>query len=123
MLRDKITGEEREVDIVIQSRAGTYDVAIGIEVVGWSRPAGTPWIERMRAKHANLPVDKLILVSESGFAKPAIKKAAFYNIETLQIEEAMATVGRFFLRCGCGVFETVTMNLSAPSSFGLKTSR
>ena len=56
-------------------------------------------------------VDKLILVSKSGFAKPAIKKAAFYNIETLQIEEAMATDWPLLSKLKYeGVFETVTMN-------------
>ncbi|MBI5429155.1 MAG: restriction endonuclease [Nitrosomonadales bacterium] len=91
MLRDKVTQENREVDVLVTARTANYKVAIGIEVVSWSRPAGTPWVERMRAKHDNLEIDKLILVSQSGFTKPAIVKASFYGIETLTVERAIAT--------------------------------
>ena len=42
----------------------------------------------MRAKHDNLPTDKLILVSESGFYEPARRKAEFYGIEVLTLEDA-----------------------------------
>ena len=91
MLRDKVTQEDREVDVLITICAANYSVAIGVEVVSWSRPAGTPWVERMRAKHDNLQIDKLILVSQSGFTRPAIEKARFYGIETLTVERACAT--------------------------------
>ncbi len=111
MLRDTVTGEEREVDVLIRTRAANYEVAIGIEVVGLSRPAGTPWVEKMRGKHENLPIDKLILVSETGFSAPAIKKARFYNIETLTIEEALGADWPLLSKLESnGVFELTTIN-------------
>ena len=91
MLVDKVTHEEREVDVLIAANAANYMIAIGLEVVDHSRRAGTPWVENMRAKHANLPVDKLVLVSKRGFTKPALVKARFYGIETLTIERALVT--------------------------------
>lgn len=88
MLSDRVTGEPREVDVLVVASTATYQVTLGIEVIAWGRPADTPWIEKMRAKHENLPTDKLILVSESGFTGPAKRKAEFYGIETLTIDEA-----------------------------------
>jgi hypothetical protein len=110
MLKDKVTGEDREVDVLLSARAATYDVSIGIEVVSWSRPADTPWIEKMRAKHANLDIDRTILVSERGFTGPAVKKAQFYRIETLTIQEALATDWPLLSSLeSSGVFELTTI--------------
>ena len=91
MVRDKVTREGREVDVLITTRAANYNVAMGIEVVAWNRPAGTPWVKKMRAKHDNLEIDKVILISKSGFTKPALAKARFYNSECLTLEAACAT--------------------------------
>lgn len=91
MLPDSVTNELREVDILITAPAGAYSVKIAIEVIGRSRKADTPWIESMRAKHSNLPTNKLILVSEKGFARSAVKKAQFYGIETITLEQAKDT--------------------------------
>jgi hypothetical protein len=110
MLRDKVTNEEREVDILITTTAGSYTLTIGIEVVSWARPAGTPWVERMRARHDNLPVDKLVLVSESGFTGPAEVKAKFYGIETLTVESALNTDWSLVATMtGTGAFEVTTL--------------
>lgn len=90
MLTDKITGEEREVDVLISSNASGYEINIAIEVIARQRRAGTPWVEAMHSKHSSLPTDKLILVSESGFTLPALQKAKFYGFEALTIETALA---------------------------------
>ena len=91
MLPDSVTGGQREVDVLITSQVAGYIVRIAIEVIATNRKADSPWIEKMRAKHDNLPTDKLILVSESGFAKRAEIKAKFYGIATLSIEAATET--------------------------------
>lgn len=88
MLQDKVTGVEREVDVLITRQVANYNVTIGIEVIDRKDPASAPWVEQMRARCENLEIDKLILVSRNGFTKPAIKKAHFYNIETLTLDEA-----------------------------------
>jgi len=111
MLRDKVTNEEREIDILITTTAGSYTLTIGVEVVSWARPAGTPWVERMRARHDNLPVDKLVLVSESGFTGPAEVKAKFYGIETLTVESALNTDWSLVATMiDKGAFEVTTFN-------------
>lgn len=91
LVPDSVTRELREVDILISANVSGYTVKVAIEVIGRSRKADTPWIESMRAKHENLPTDKLILVSEKGFAKTAKAKACFYGIETMTVEAACGT--------------------------------
>lgn len=91
LLHDKVTGEPREVDVYIESPAAGYEVTISIEVVARGRRADTPWIESMHAKHSTLPTDKLILVAESGFTKPALDKAKFFGHEAVTIGEALRT--------------------------------
>lgn len=91
MLQDKISGDFREVDILISTKSSSYDVLIAFEVVARSRKADTPWVESMYSKHSSLATDKLILVSEKGFTSTALKKAKFYGIETVTIENALMT--------------------------------
>lgn len=111
MLTDRVNGEQREVDILVVAAAGGYTVQIGIEVISWARPADTPWIEKMRAKHDNLSTDKLVLVSESGFYEPARRKADFYGIEVLTLEEANeADWPLIATLTATGVFEVMTIS-------------
>jgi hypothetical protein len=88
LLLDARSGEEREVDIVIETFAGNHPIRIGIEVIDQGRRASSPWIESTFAKHADLPIDKTILVSRSGFYKPALLKAQSLKMETLTVQEA-----------------------------------
>src|SRR5688572_9245818 len=71
LLIDRVTGLKREVDITIEAHAKGVALTIGIEVVDLSRRADIEWINKMSGKHKNLPTDKLILVSRSGFTGPA----------------------------------------------------
>ena len=89
-LLDRVTGTLREVDIVIESAVGDYPVFISVECCDRSRPATVEWVEQQHGKHANLPTNKLILVSRSGFTRSAEDKARLYNIETLAIADAAA---------------------------------
>jgi hypothetical protein len=75
MLIDAVTGDEREVDVVIRSRPAGYELVISVEAVGRSRPATVEWVEQMLGKHKHLPTDKLVLVAQRGFSKQARRKA------------------------------------------------
>jgi len=88
LLKDYRTGENREVDIYIETKSGIHPIRIGIEVIDHKRPASTPWIESISKKHEDLPIDKSIAVSRSGFYQPALKKAEALKIDALTLEEA-----------------------------------
>lgn len=86
---DQVTEQPREVDIVIETKVGTHPFVIGIECVDRNRPMDAPWIEQIHNKHQDLgDVDKTIVVSKSGFTKPALKKAEQRKIEPLTLNEA-----------------------------------
>ncbi len=91
LLIDTYTGAKREVDIFIESTCGLHDVKISIEVSAKSRPADVIWVEQLVSKHSNLPTNKLALISESGYTKEALLKAAAQNVEVLTLEEATDT--------------------------------
>lgn len=111
MLRDKVTGELREVDVLVEVTAASYPVTLGLEVVAWARVADVQWVERMHCKHTHLPTDKLVLVSENGFSKQAIRKAEFLGIETLTMDEAFSTDWALAAELEeSGFFELTTMH-------------
>jgi len=90
-LEDKITGQQREVDIVINVSGSTHPIIIGVECKGGGcnpRPASVEWVEQMWGKHTSLPTDKLILVAKGGFTESAKKKASWLGIECLGLEDA-----------------------------------
>lgn len=90
ILRDRVTNDDREVDVVIEIETPLYRCIIGVECRDRSRPADVEWVEQASAKHANL-TDKLVLVSRAGFTKSALRKAALLGIETLTLDEAIDT--------------------------------
>ena len=81
MLVDRITKEQREVDIVIRGNVGPHPFLIGIECAGRKRKAGVEWVEQLAKKHETL-TDKLILVSERGFYRTAEAKAKQLGVQT-----------------------------------------
>lgn len=70
LFSDKATGEQREVGLPIESLDAGYNVRIGIQFSKTlGRKADAPWVEKMRAKHADLDTDVLVLASEAGVAR------------------------------------------------------
>src|SRR5687767_13471278 len=88
LLTDAVTGEAREVDVVIEVRNGPRFLLVGIECVDGRRRATRPWVEQMIAKHEHLPVNQTILVSRLGFTRSALKKAAAHNVLAWSLHEA-----------------------------------
>lgn len=68
-------GDPREVDVLVSAKAGGHEVLGGVEACRWARKADVGWVERMKAKHDDLPTNKLVLYSGSGFTKNALAKA------------------------------------------------
>jgi len=89
MLPDHATGEEREVDIVIETQKGDKLLTMGIECCDRSRKADVEWIEQMWAKHQDLPTDRLILVACAGYTRSARLKATAHTIEVVDVSDAI----------------------------------
>jgi hypothetical protein len=86
-LKDGVTGTEREVDVVIQTKPPT-EMLIGVECNRKGRRATVEWVEQMMGKHLTLPTNRLILVTKAGFTVEAKRKAQACGIETLTLAEA-----------------------------------
>lgn len=87
MLQDRLTGQEREVDVCVEGVVGSTPVNVCIECCDRSRSADVTWVEAMKAKHERLPTHALILASRSGFTKEAQEVAERYGIETISFDE------------------------------------
>jgi len=81
MLPDRESGTLREVDVVIKV-SKPYETVVSIEATSTTqsqsskrRRANVEWVERMLGKHASLPTNLLVLVSETGFTQEAMRKA------------------------------------------------
>ncbi len=86
-LKERISGEKREVDICLKSKVGDYSIIISIECIDKTRKADKPWVEMMKAKHEKLETNSLVLVSKKGFYKPALDLCKEYGIKAYTIEE------------------------------------
>jgi (2Fe-2S) ferredoxin len=87
MLRNRLTGEEREVDVVVRSQVAGHPVTVSVEATSGSRRATVEWVERMVGKHRNLPTDRLVLVAEGGFTTQARMLAERENAIALAPED------------------------------------
>ena len=87
LLVNRLTGEQREVDVVIRSETAGHPFVIGVEASALGRKASADWVEQMVGKHKNLPTDKLVLVAEGGFTRQATELAAAEGVITLSPED------------------------------------
>lgn len=87
-LNDRDTGSPVEVDIVIEEVVGGHTVLVGVECTAGKRKATIEWYREMRSKHADLPISKTVLVSESGFTQQVYRKARRDGITLLSLGEA-----------------------------------
>ncbi len=100
MFCNRLTGEEREVDIVLKYQLGAHDIIVSIECTDTKRPASSIWVESMVQKHKFLPTSKLVLWSANGFYKPAMVTAEKLGVETVSqsddIDVEWATLSKAF---------------------------
>jgi|SRR6185503_18176400 len=85
MLPERLSGELREVDILISLDEGPHQVQIGIECQDRSRPATKQWVESIAKKHEELGINKTVLVSSSGFYSSARRRAVSLFMSVVDI--------------------------------------
>lgn len=90
MLPHHQTGDMREVDVVVRSRVAGQEIVIGIEAtgsMGSDRPADVGWVEQLMCKHRGLPIDRTILVSETGYTAQARRLADANRIAVVDLSD------------------------------------
>jgi hypothetical protein len=88
-LIDIVTGRKREHDVVITIDQGHHHVLISMECRERTRKVGSPQIEAFSKKCDHTGIDQGVIVSTSGFTKPALKKAKMEGIRCLSLGEAL----------------------------------
>jgi hypothetical protein len=124
LLRHRLTGESREVDVVIRADVGGHSVVVSLECIEHSRPADVTWVEQMKTKHDHLETHRLVLVSLSGFSKQAADLARTLGVETYTPEEAtqkdwLAFVGSTGLVFQAYQFQPIGLELDIDTPAGL----
>lgn len=86
-LRDKFTGQYREVDASIRYSVGSSDLLITIECRDRVRTQDVTWIEQLATKRAHVGADRTLAVSSSPFTEAALRAARAHGISTRLISE------------------------------------
>lgn len=112
---------EREVDILIEYNIGISTIRIAIECRDRERTDNITWIDSLIGQYANLPVDKVIAISRSGFSSNAMEKAELNNIITMTLDKASeVNWNKQFLKIGIGQvdlkikFEAISFTTKPP---------
>ena len=84
-IRDKFTGQLREVDASIRMTVGSAPVLIVLECRDRSRLQDTTWIEQIATKRLHIGATQTIAVSSKGFTAQAVKAADVHGILLRQI--------------------------------------
>jgi hypothetical protein len=90
MLPDRRSGAPVEVDVVVEGQVGGAALVVGLEVTSGGRRATVEWVNEMLGKHQDLPIDKTVLVSRTGFTQRALAKANAHGAEALSLTDASA---------------------------------
>lgn len=114
LLNNVRTGTPTEVDIVIEAMIANVPMTLGIECTAEKRPATVEWVREMMGKHQDLPINKSILVSKSGFTQQAIRLADVNGIMAITLQEAQSADWESVL----GNFDTLMLGAWEFTSLG-----
>jgi len=85
------TAKMREIDVLIESEVGPYNIKIAVEAKDHKRKLDVTHIEAMIGKYKSsaVQVNKVVIISHRGFTEEAKKRAEQENIELKILSEAM----------------------------------
>jgi hypothetical protein len=86
-IKDKVTGQEREVDVSIRYKVGSVNILITVECRDRKAIPDDTWIEQLATKKQKIGASHTIAVSSIRFTKSAIRSADLYGIELRVIRD------------------------------------
>lgn len=94
MVPDKITGQPRQIDVLIEIEAKGYPLKMVVDAKFHSAPVNVREVESIIALADAVGANKAILVVANGWTEPAKKKAdhAGCGLELLSLEEALELI-------------------------------
>lgn len=90
-IKERDSGSEREVDILIEHEVAGTKLRIAVECRDRSRRDSIEWIDGLIGKFRDLDVDKVVAVNRVGFSEEAIQKASANGIDARTLEKALNT--------------------------------
>jgi hypothetical protein len=87
LLRDRVDGTEREADVAVQFAQHGTPIILCFECRDQRRKVDLPQVEQLVTKYRRI-CDKLVIVSSSGFTKPAAARARCEGVETITFQTA-----------------------------------
>lgn len=89
LLKERDSSSSREVDILVETRLAGTVIRLAVECRDRSRTSDIEWIDQLIGKYRDLPVDRVVAVSRSGFTKAAAEKACANRIDLRSLENAL----------------------------------
>ena len=89
-LPDKETGRLRQVDVAVFLKDSHHRLLFMIEVRDHTRPVGSSYIEETYGKATSIGAANVVIVSSSGFTRPAQQKANKRGIRLLTYQQAIS---------------------------------
>ncbi len=86
-LTDKDTGGRREFDVLVDGKIGRVPFQLAMECKDRTKAVDVPVVEGFRAKCEGVNVHLKMIVSKSGFTKPALQKAAAHGIQCRTLDQ------------------------------------
>ncbi len=86
-IKDKITGQEREVDVSIRFKLGSVEILITIECRDRKSISDDIWLEQLATKKLKIGASHTIAVSSTRFTKSARRSAEFFGIELRVVKD------------------------------------
>jgi hypothetical protein len=90
-------GHRRQFDVVIRGKFAGQTMLGVIECKDLSRKVGNPEVDAFVTKARDVNANVKILMSKSGFAKPALEKCRDYGIQALSLVKSDPVNKNFFL--------------------------
>lgn len=105
-------GHERQFDVVFKGRVGGQPVLGVIECKDLNRKVGNPEVDSFVTKARDVNANVKVLISRSGFSKPALEKCRDYGVQPLMLvldkKDRKLKIGNWFRaeRVGFGLIHT-----------------
>ena len=91
LVKERSSEVQREVDVLIEQPLADVTIRLAVECRDRSRTADVEWIDGLIGKYCDLPIDRVIAVSGTGFSQTAKEKGTANRIETRSLSNALSS--------------------------------
>lgn len=88
-LTERDSSSSREVDILVEFRLEDTVIRLAVERRDRYRASDIEWIDQLIGKYRDLPVDRVVAVSRTGFTAAATIKACANRIDVRSLKDAL----------------------------------